>query len=255
MKRIVVIGALMGLGLASAARADVTVKSAVTVKALGRDMNGQSVHYIKGTRMRSENENTIFIHDATARQMIVLNDKKKEAEVYDMAKLGAEIQKTIGTKEPTVTFTATGQKKDIQGRSADEYMLTITLPVTVGSDTMNLVLSGPAWIAKGAPGTKDYTAFYKAAVENGLFFANPEQARAQGAQMKTTSEMYKAFAAAGGIPVQSEIQIKFEGTGMMAKMMSRMASASTTTMVTSISTDPIPDDKFGIPAGYKTVNK
>jgi hypothetical protein len=218
-------------------------------------MNGQTVTYIKGSKMRSENANSVFILDASSRQMIVLNDKKKEAEVYDMAKLQTDIQKATGATEPKVSFTPTGQKKELLGRSCDGYMLSISLPYTMGNDTISLTMSGPAWIAKGAPGTKDYQSFYLMAAQHGLFFGSPQAAKAQGAQMKSTTEMYKAFAEAGGIPYQSEMEMKFEGSGMMAGMMNKMGGMSTSTTVTAVSTDPIPDEKFTVPAGWKTVNK
>lgn len=255
MRRLIAIGALAVLGATSIAQADVTVTSTVSGKVLGRDMNAPSVTYIKGMKMRSETRDSVFILDAATRTMTVLNDKKKEAEVHDMAKLQAEVQKAVGGNAPKVSFTPTGEKKTVNGVSCDGYMLTVTVPMTMGNDTMNMSMTGPAWIAKGAPGTKDYAAFYLAAAENGLFFGTPQQAKAQGAQAKSTVEMYRAFAAAGGIPYQSEMQMKFEGSGMMASMMNRMGSVSTSTTVTSISTDPIPDEKFSVPAGYKTVNK
>jgi hypothetical protein len=161
----------------------------------------------------------------------------------------------VGTSEPKVSFTPTGQKKEILGHSCDGYALSISIPMTMGNDTMTLTMSGPAWIAKGVPGTKDYQTFYQMAAEHGLFFGSPEQAKAQGAQMKSTTEMYKAFAATGGVPFQSETEVKFEGSGMMATMMNKMGGASSSQTVTAISTDPIPDDKFTVPAGWKTVNK
>jgi hypothetical protein len=55
----------------------------------------QSVTYVKGTKMRTELGESITIHDASNRQMIVLNAKKREAEIYDMAKIGAEMQKNL----------------------------------------------------------------------------------------------------------------------------------------------------------------
>lgn len=255
MTRTIAIGAVIALSMTSMANADITVTSTIGGKAMGRDMSSQSITYIKGTKMRTETQGTVMIMDATTRQMIVVNDKKKEAEVFDMAKLQGEIQKAVGTAEPKVSFTATGQKKQVNGVSCDGYTLTITVPITMGNDTMHLTLSGPTWIAKGAPGTKDYAAFYRAAAQNGLFFGNPQQAKQQGAQLKSTTEMYKAFAAAGGIPYESEMQMKFEGTGPMASMMDKIGGVTTTTTVTSVTTGAIPDEKFAVPAGYKTTNR
>ena len=255
MKRTIAVGAMVAMGLTSTVSADVTLTATLGGKAMGRDIKGQSIQYIKGGKMRSETADTVTIFDATSRRMTVINDKKKEAEVYDMAKMAAEIQKTVGAGEPKVSFTPMGQKKELLGKACDGYTLTVTMPVTIGPDTMNLTMTGPAWIAKGAPGSKDYIDFYMEAAKNGMFFGSPQQAKGAGGQMKSMTEMYRAFSQAGGIAYQSEMEMKFEGSGMMASMMNKMGGMTTSTTLTAVSTDPIPDEKFAVPAGYKVVNK
>jgi hypothetical protein len=254
MKRIVAIGLALCAAI-SPAYADVTITSTVSSKVMGRDMGGQNVAYIKGTKMRHESQDRVFILDAASHQMIVLNDKKKEAEILDMAKIQADVQKAAGAGEPKVAFTPTGQKKTINGTSCDGYTLTITMPMTMGNQSMSITMTGPAWLAKGAPGSKDYAAFYLAAAKNGMFFGSVDQAKQQGAQIKSTTEMYRAFAAAGGMPYESEMEMKFEGTGPMADMMNKMGGMHTKTTVTAVSTETIPDSKFTVPPGYKTVTK
>jgi hypothetical protein len=240
----------------SASWADVTITSTVSGKGLGAGGGMQSVTYVKGTKMRTELGETITIHDAAGRQMIVLNTKKREAEIYDMAKVGAEMQKNLRGGEPRAEITPTGQKKEILGQSCDEYNLMISMPMAQGDQAaLTLTMSGPLWVARGAPGSADYAAFYKAAAENGLVFGNPQQAKSQAAQMKSTTEMYGKIADLKGVPYQMETQIKFEGSGVLASMMNKMGGVSTALTVSAVSTDPIPDDKFAVPAGYKTTNK
>jgi hypothetical protein len=43
---------------------------------------------------------------------------------------------------------------------------------------------------------------------------------------------------------------KIEGGGFVAQVMAATANVTITTKVTAISTDPIPDDVFTVPAGY-----
>lgn len=240
---------------ASPLHADVTIRSTVSGKGLGMGGGSESVQYIKGTKIRTETGDNISIIDAGTRQMIVLNPKKKEAEIWDVARLQADIQKATGGGEPKVQMTPTGQTKQILGRLCTQYDLAITVPMTMGNDTMQLTMSGPVWVAKGAPGSEDYTAFYTAAAEKGLFFGHPQQAKGAGAQMKTTTEMYRTIANIGGVPYQMDMQMKFEGSGMMAAMMNKMGGVSTSSVVTAVSTDPIGDDKFAVPPGWTTKNK
>jgi len=240
----------------SASWADVTISSTVSGKGMGAGGAGQSVTLVKGTKMRTELGESITIHDASSRQMIVLNTKKREAEIYDMAKVGAEMQKNLRGGEPRAEITATGQKKEILGRSCDEYSVMISMPMGQGDQAaLTLTMTGPLWVAKGAPGSDDYAAFYTAAAENGIVFGNPQQAKNQAAQLKSTTEMYRGIAELKGVPYQMETQIKFEGSGVLANMMNKVGGVSTALTVSSVSTDPIPDDKFSVPPGYKTTSR
>jgi len=216
------------------------------------------VMYIKGTKMRTDvtlggmARSTII--DAVARQMIVLDPDARQATIYDLSKMAEQMQKAAGIQDAKVSMTPTGETKQLLGRTCTGYTLSISVPVTIGSNTMTLTLGGPVWIAKDAPGTKDFATFYKAAGESGLFFA-PGGGRGgvQNPQARGMALMYTALGDAGGIPYEQEVEIKTEATGPMADMMrgrGGMPSTTTTTTVTSISTDPIPDDKFEIPAGY-----
>ena len=72
--------------LASPAIADVTLKSTVGGKGLGKMAEGESTAYIKGLKMRTDqtlggNVTTVII-DLEAQKFISLNHKKKEAEVH-----------------------------------------------------------------------------------------------------------------------------------------------------------------------------
>jgi hypothetical protein len=259
MKRILTATAVMAL-LAGPAFADLTITSNNTGKGLAaKAANGQSITYIKGSKMRTDQTiggemNTVIL-DAQTQQMISFTSKKKEAEVIDMSKMTAEITKNIATEGMTVKLTPNGQSKELLGRSTSGYDLAVSIPVKMGEMTMNMMMGGPVWIAKGAPGAEDYAGFYKMAAEKGLFFGNPDAAKAQPAQAKGMAEMYRAMAESGGMPYQTEIEIKFAGEGMMAAMMNKMGGFGITTVVTAVSTDAIPDSMFAVPAGYSTKNK
>ena len=240
------------LAASSPLGADVTITSTVAGKGFAiNDKTSQSISYIKGNKMRMEMGDFISILDATSRQMIVLNAKKKEAEIIDVTKMAADMQKNIAGP-PKVSLTPTGQSKTLLGRSCAEYTATIAVPMKMGDSVINMTMSGPLWVAKGAPGSADYTAFYKAAAENGLFFGNPQLAKSQGAQLQSQTEMYRAIANLNGIPYQMDTQLKFEGGGMMGGMMNKMGGVAMSTAVTTVSTGALADDLFTIPAGYKT---
>jgi len=122
-----------------------------------------------------------------------------------------------------------------------------------GEKGMQAVVSlvGPVWIVKGAPGTQEYMAFYKNAVERGWFFNDPRQAKAQPGQAKAMGEMYRQLAATGGIPYEQEMNIKISGEGPMAAALAKMGNISMTTTVQSVETGTLAADMFAVPADYK----
>jgi hypothetical protein len=251
--RLIAAVAALALLPTSSALADVTITSVVSGKGPGvKDEGTQTISYIKGAKMRTEMADSISILDAETRRMIVLNPKRKEAEVIDMTELAADVQKNLAG-EPKVALTPTGQTRTLLNRPCSEYTLSITVPMKLGgSAEMTMTMSGPLWVAKGAPGTADYVSFYKKAAESGLFFGNPQLAKAQGAQLKSQTEMYRAIANLGGIPYEIDAQMRFEGGGMMGGMMNRLGGINMVTKVTAVSTEPIAADLFEIPTGYKT---
>jgi hypothetical protein len=107
------------------------------------------------------------------------------------------------------------------------------------------------WVVKGAPGTADYSRFFKAAVEKGWIFSDPRAAKAQPGQAKALAEMYKQIAELGGIAYEQQMQIKMGGDGPLAAIMSKMGNFSMTTVVDAVETGALSDDLFAPPAGYK----
>jgi hypothetical protein len=248
--------------LASPVFADVTITATGSGKGLGMGATMQTVTYIKGAKMRTEvitgDQITATITDLDAQKMIQINVKKKEAEVYDLTKMAAEVDKTVGTVVPKVTFAPNGQKKDIAGRSCVGYDLSITLPMAEGKegpDDMRIVMSGPVWVAKDAPGSRDFAGYYKAAIEKGAAFNNPQQAKAQPAQAKASNEMYRAMIATGGLMYGQDISIKFEGGGPMAGFMGKIGAVSMSTTVTDVKVESLSDDLFTVPASFKSKTK
>jgi hypothetical protein len=116
---------------------------------------------------------------------------------------------------------------------------------------MTVTLAGPVWIVKNAPGSADYARFYKAAAEKGFIFSDPRGAKAQPGQAKAMAEMYRQMADMGGIPYETDLQVKMSGSGPMAAIMSKMGNVTMTSTVDSVEVGPLADDLFAPPAGYK----
>jgi hypothetical protein len=257
MKRtLVALGVLAAF--ATPSFADVTIKSNVVGRGMGAAGAMTSVTYVKGAKMRNEvtvNGNTrVTIFDVDAQKMYSLDLKKQEADVFDMQKMSGDLAKNVQVSEIKASLKPSGKTKDIAGKSATGYDMEISVPASVGGADgmkMTVTVSGPIWIVKGAPGTQEYIAFYKAAVEKGWFFSDPRQAKAQPGQAKAMAEMQRQLAATGGIPYEQEMNIKMSGEGQMAAMLEKMGNISSTTNVTSVETTTLAADLFAVPAGFK----
>lgn len=257
MKRSVLV-ALFTLALATPSPADITVKATVAGKGAGMGGETTSTTYIKGNRMRNDlvTGDTVrsSIFDVEAQKMYVFDSKKKEADVYDMQKMVADMSKNVEVSDMKASVKPNGKTKSIAGKTASGYDMEISVPATIGGKdgmkmTVNLV--GPMWIVKDAPGTAEYMAFYKNAVDKGWFFSDPRSAKAQPGQAKAMAEVYRQIAAAGGIAYETEMSVKMSGEGPMAGMLAKMGNITMTTTVTAVETGAIGADVFAVPAGYK----
>jgi len=258
MVKSVFVAAVLAIGVAVPARADVTIKQTTDGKGLGISGKSAATTYIKGNKMRTDvvagdkTQSTIF--DLDGQKMYIFDSKKKEADVWDMAAFGQEMSKSVDASSMKASFKPNGMTKQIAGKTAAGYDMEISMQSAMGGSkdlTMTVSLEGPTWIVKGAPGTADYANFYKAAVEKGWIFSDPRGAKAQPGQAKATAEMYKQIAELGGVPYQTEMQIKLGGSGPLAAMMAKMGGVTMTSTVDSIETGPVADDLLAPPAGYK----
>ena len=239
------------------AHADVTLRATAEGKGLGMSGSTSNLTYIKGLKMRSESTSgrasNVTIFDVDAQKMYILNDKKKEAEVWDMAAFAQQIGQSVSTDGTRASMTANGQTKTLHGQTADGYDINIVVPATIGGPgglPVTMLLTGVSWIAKGVPGSADYAAFYQGAAEKGWIFSDPRQAQGAPGQAKAMAQMYAEFARIGGLPYESQMDIKAEGEGPVASMMAKMGGVSTTTTIDSVDTAPLEDTLFQVPADY-----
>src|SRR5262245_40177207 len=256
--RHVLLAGIVALAVAAPARADLKMTEAVTGKGLGLTGNMTSTTYIKGLKMRVDNMNgdkvTSMIFDVENQKLYMFDSKKKEADVWDMA----DFSKQIGVANPgpgSSSFKPNGQTKQINGKTATGYDMSIVMPTTMGDAKngmkMTVNLTGTTWIVKGAPGTSDYQKFYMAAADKGFIFTDPRAAKGQPGQAKARAQMYRQMAATGGVPFETLMNIKMSGEGPMAGLMARAGNIEMNSNTQSAESVQLADDMFAPPAGYK----
>ena len=258
MKRYALLTLVALVGLAAPAGADVIMKSTGSGKGMGMGGTMTITTYIKGNKMRTDtitgDTTSTMIFDVDAQRLYSFDSKKKEADSWDMQAFGANLQQSVDTGGMKASIKPNGQTKQLLGKAASGYDMELSLPATMGGKDgmkMTVILTGPIWIVKGAPGTAEFMNFYKGAVEKGWIFSDPRGAKGNPGQAKAMAEMYRQLAATGGIPYEQETNFKMSGEGPMAGVFAKMGNISMTQTVQSVETTPVAADLFAPPAGYK----
>lgn len=252
------IAVAIALAFTATAQADVTLKATVTGKGLGMSGETSNVTYIKGLKMRSESAskkaNNVTIFDVDAQKMYILDDKDKEAEVWDMGAFAQEMGQAVAVDDVRASIAPNGQTRTLLGQTAEGYDIEVVVPATLGGPggvPVNFQLKGVSWIAKDVPGAADYAAFYKGAAEKGWIFTDPRSAKGAPGQAKAMAQMYAEFARIGGLPYESQMDISAQGDNPLASMMAKMGGVSTTTTINAVDASPLDDALFQVPPGYR----
>ena len=252
--------AMLLLGCAAAARADVTVTTISEGKASFINVGGEGVTQIKGKRQRSDQamlgKAQALIIDIDNLRFVDLDAKKKAATVTPLASISDELAKA-GVGATVATLTKTPQTKSIAGFPCTVHDVKISLPFSPTGESgqgmdLTMVLSGTVCLGITVPGLADYQAFYKAAADSGFIFGDPRAAKSPtgAAQAKAYAALTRKMAEAG-MALESHVTITASGDGPMAGMMGKLAASDIRTTVTKIAAGDLPADVFDIPAGYK----
>ena len=269
MRKAITTAAIVAMSLVGL-RADVTVVQTMTMEgaaaaAMGGGMLPRITMRIKGQKSRADiemNGQTITsISDIATRQVVLLNSATKTATIMTPSSPG----KDLPMPNIDVTVKPTGKSQTIEGQTCDEHSLAMSMNM---ADVMpkgqvppeaaammadvKMVMNGSIWIAKTAPGASEFAAFNKAALDSNLFAAlTGMQTNGSGPMDK----LLKASASAPGLPYLTEITMQFEGTGPMVEAMKQMGQMKMIQKISSVSTAPVADDIFTIPADYKVEKK
>jgi hypothetical protein len=262
---------LAALVLVSATlQADVTVKSATSIEggppgAAGA--GGTITLRVKGLKSRTETAaagiSVVMIADVENRRIIMLVPESKTAEIYDSSKpiAGAAAMADVNVD---ATVKPTGKSNTVDERPCEDYAILMALGlgealggrqlppeaaemlkgVTVG-------ITGTMCVAKSGPGVAELAAFSRAAVDAKM--AAALTGTIPGQTSPALERLASLSAQVAGLPLITEMNMAVAGTGPLADMMKQFGAMKLISKVTSVSTDPIADDLFTIPADYTTV--
>jgi hypothetical protein len=246
-------------------------------------------HYLKGQKMMIDTGRSVIIMDFEAQTFTSINNSQKTYTVTNFADLN---QGSAGGAEVTADVKETGQRKNINGFDASEFIMTMQMdnPQTQQAG-MKMQIEMDFWVSPAVPGSQELRAFYQRNISR-----FPWAAMSQGANpsmQKAMVDLQRKMAGMNGVPVLQIIRIKSAGNSAQmaqsqqsqaidqarakleemqkkggpqaaaaAQALARMGGGSSsssifeiTTESSNFSTKTIPDPVFAIPAGYQKVDK
>jgi hypothetical protein len=226
---------------------------------------------ISGTKSRMDvdtgDQVIVTISDTATNQAWMLRPEEKTAQLLQPEATSPSDAPTVTVPGIDASVTPTGQKRDINGVSCDEYAITMKLdPASVAGGgaalppeaasmlkDVFLQVSGSIWAAKDAPGAGEYAAFQKTASRLAAAAAGRTVSAGAGGPAPIPSgidRLLTGFPEASGIPYLTELTTRLEGTGQLVALLQQMGQMKITGKVSTVSTEPVPAELFDVPEGY-----
>jgi hypothetical protein len=251
--------------------ADVTITMTNSIEgpmAALAGVNAQGITMrVQGLKARTDTDvmgrTFVIISDVAGQQMLMLDQTEKTVRRMPLASLDRPNGAAGGGPNVTipkmdVTVEPTGQTAQVAGQSCEEFHIVMIMDMSqVGgalsppetreaTKDMRLVMKGSSWISTSSAGANDFIKFQQAARAAGMTLATN-----MFGGLNSPDPLAQAGGHAEGVPCLSEIEMSYEGTGPMIEMLKKTGTIKVTSRLTEISLDPIPEDMFVVPAGYK----
>ena len=239
-------------------------------------------HYLKGQKMKMDNGKTATIFDFGAQTVTMIDNQAKTYTVTPFAELMKGAGPGVQQMNPTIDVKETGQKKNINGYSCNEVVMTIAVDNAGpgAAQGMKAQMEVDSWLSSDVPGAAELRSFYQ---KNGERFPWMAVGGGQSSMQKAMADVMKKMSTIGGVPVQQVAKMKMalnpqqqaqmeqmrarmeemkkaggQQAAMAEQMMSRMGGMmggggsmfEVVTESSDFSTASIPDSAFVIPAGY-----
>jgi hypothetical protein len=260
MKRVflAVVASLLTFGLATdAARADLSLVGRSTVHAMGMQGMGQEGLWLRKSKLRRDlidrGKAYSHLYDLNSREITIVDHSLRQATVYAMSALNQDTDAHFSSKDLKLDLPPTGRRHQLQNWNCVEHKLVATMPAEVAGEKVSFRMDGTIWLAKNSAEQSETAAFVKAAQEPDFFMGIPALAKKSPGQAKGMSEVVRRLAPLG-LLCAVDVDTRYEGTGRMAELSRKMASRIAVTYE-KYSSDPLKDDVFEIPKGYRVVRQ
>lgn len=247
---------LIALLLPLTASADLTLNGRSTVMSMNMPSTSQERIYLKKSWLRRDQLDRgkayTYIYDLRGRDISALDHSLRQLKVYQMNALDNSTEARLSHKDLKLTLDPTGLKHALGSWNCLENSLSASMPAELGPEKINLRLDGKVWLAHGSREQKDLQAFFKAMDAPDFLVGIPALSNTSPAHTRALGEVLRRLFNQGMV-CAIDVEMKYEGGGRMAELARRMGSRLNL-VYESASTDPVPDEFFTVPPGYRQVS-
>ncbi len=216
--------------------------------------------YIKGPKMARLGGPLSTIYDLDAGTITTLNNEKQTYTVQTFDELRQQMERAQERmnrgQAPNMDFDikveSTGQKRDINGQSATETLMTMTAKSASAAGQM--VVKVHAWLVPADPAMHEAVDYSKRLAEKFQYAFAGFSPALGGASTGINAAMKEAMAQ-NGYPILTDVEVSGVSSpmsGMMGGNSDPNAPAiQMETQTSNFSTGSVDDSKFSLPAGYK----
>ena len=219
--------------------------------------------YIKGAKMARLGGMFSSIYDLDAGTITSINNDKKTYTVQTFEELRQQMERMQERmshgQEPNLNFDMkvenTGQKRDINGQTATETVLTMTAKASGSSGQM--VVKVHTWLVPPDPAMHEAVDYSKRLAEKFQYAFAGFSPMLGGASTGINAAMKEAMKQ-NGYPLLTDVEVSGVSSpmgGMMGKSESdsNAPAIQMETQNSNFATGGVDDSKFSVPAGYKQV--
>jgi hypothetical protein len=224
---------------------------------MGMQGVGQEGLWLRKTKLRRDlidrGKAYSHLYDLGSREITIIDHSLRQASVYSMSALNQDADARFSSKDLKLELAPTGRRHELQRWNCAEQKLFASMPAEVAGEKVNFEMSGTIWLARNAPEQNETAPFVKSAQEPDFFMGIPALARKSPGQARGMSEVVRRLAPLG-LLCAVDVETRYEGTGRMAELSRKMASRIAVTYE-KYATDPLKDEVFDIPKGYRVVRQ
>jgi len=250
-------GLLATLLFAGSAAADLTLTGHSTVMSMNMPTTSQERIYLKKSWLRRDQLDRgkayTYIYDLRGREISALDHSQRQLRVYEMNAPANTPEARATHKDLKLELQPSGLKHTLGPWNCAENTLNASMPAELGTEKVTVQLAGKVFLARNTREHKDLQAFFKAMDSPDFLMGISALAKNPPTQTRALGEVLRRLFNQGMV-CAIDVELRYEGGGRMAELARRMGTRLNL-VYDNATTDPVPDEFFMVPPGYRQVQR